>query len=417
MKDRIHKLRTFSTAKIRCGMNRFWIVGLINLVLAVSDALAQKPGPTKGMKAGLTGEYFNGPNFEQKVLTRTDPQVNFDWNWQSPGPGVQREYFSVRWTGKLYAPISGKYRFSATVDDGVRVWVGGKKVIDEWRKQDDSQFVGEILLTGNRFYDLRVEYYNDWKGSVISVFWESPEEQRLIGYKSTPSQLIPEKYLFSGPVRSRAAESTLANRLTRSPAVARRGSVTGRMSLLPAATAGPVAKSGTPKPALKSASTLAKGTESVVEKEPIPKPIPTVGGVARVEPEAGTPGLKVSVGESFTTLKAGETVLLRWVVFDQSEYTLLPESYPELNKLVEALRANPVLRVEIAGHTDNVGDQRLNQALSENRAKVVGNYLIQHGIRATRITTVGYGGSLPIVGNTNEEQRAKNRRVELIVNE
>ena len=397
-------------------MNRFWIVGLVNLVLAGSYALAQKPGLANGLKAGLTGEYFNGPNFEQKVLTRTDPQVNFDWNWQSPGPGVQREYFSVRWTGRLYAPTSGKYRFSATVDDGMRVWVGGEKVIDEWRKQDDTQFVGEILLTGNRFYELRVEYYNDWKGSIISVFWQSPEEQRLIGSKSTPSQLIPEKYLFSGPARSRAAESPPANRSTRLPAVAKREPVTGRISLIPAATAGPVAKPGTPKPTVKSASTLVKGTESVNPKEPVSTPIPALMGGAAVEPKAVTSGLKVSVGESFNNLKAGETVLLRWVVFDQSEYNLLPESYPELNKLIQALQANPVLRVEIAGHNDNVGDQRLNQSLSENRAKVVGNYLIQHGIRATRITTVGYGGSRPIVGNTNEEQRAKNRRVELIVN-
>ncbi len=381
-------------------------IALLGVWLAGSGAWAQKASPANGLKAGLKGEYFEGPNFERKVMTRTDAEVNFNWNWESPGPGVPREYFSVRWTGKLYAPTSGKYRFSATVDDGVRVWVGGKKVIDEWRKQDDSQFVGEIALNAKQLYDLRIEYYNDWKGSVISVFWESPEDRRLFSFTAKPHQVIPAKYLFSKPERP----------LPKPPVVPKREPAL--TSVLPIAANRPAPRPATPKlPALKpvpapatyNADAIATASAIALQK---PKPVhatvvPDVGALAPTPPAA----------PSFSNLKAGDAMVLRHVVFAQSEYTMLPESYIELDKLVRALQTSPALRVEIAGHTDNVGDKRLNQALSEFRAKVVATYLIRHGIADERITAKGYGGSRPLADNTSEAQRAQNRRVEFTVNQ
>ncbi|GAB2592923.1 PA14 domain-containing protein [Spirosoma areae] len=376
---------------------------LLSLWLAGSGAWAQKTRPAASLQAGLKGEYFSGPNFERKVMTRTDADVNFNWNWESPGPGVPREYFSVRWTGKLYAPTSGTYRFSATVDDGVRVWVGGKNVINEWRKQDDSQFVGEISLNGKQLYDLRIEYYNDWKGSVISVFWESPDDRRLFSFASKPHQVIPAKYLFSKPDRP----------LPKPPVAAKQQPAP--LPVLPVATTRPAPKPSTPKlPALKPVSTLAKRKTDSVATTPaklVQKPAPllatVVPGVAAPAPPAEP---------SFGKLKAGDAMVLQHVVFAQSDYTLLPESCAELDKLVRALQASPALRVEIAGHTDNIGDKRLNQALSEFRAKVVASYLIRHGIADARITAKGYGGSRPLADNTSEAQRAQNRRVEFIVN-
>ncbi len=108
-------------------------------------------------------------------------------------------------------------------------------------------------------------------------------------------------------------------------------------------------------------------------------------------------------------------VTLRHVQFEQSSYVLLPESFPELDKLVERLRQQAHWRIEVMGHTDNVGDPRLNQVLSEYRAKVVMNYLIRHGIADDRIEANGYGGSRPIAGNDTEDGRSRNRRVEFIL--
>ena len=112
---------------------------------------------------------------------------------------------------------------------------------------------------------------------------------------------------------------------------------------------------------------------------------------------------------------AGEAVVLRNVFFEQSDYRLLPASYAELDKLVRTMQQQPTLRIEIAGHTDNQGDPRLNLALSENRAKVVANYLIRHGIAEDRLDSKGYGGTRPLTDNVGEGSRAQNRRVEFVV--
>ena len=338
-------------------MRTVWTIGWL-LVLLGSRVAAQTGKPANG----LTGEYFNGPNFERKVLTRIDPAVDFDWNWQYPGPGVQREYFSVRWTGKLYAPKSGTYRFSALADDGVRVWVNGKKVIDEWRKQDDSHFAGDIPLTGGRLYDLRIEYFNDWKGSVISVFWEMLINNRPSYRSVLPRQVLAGTYLL--PRRDSRAIAT--------------------------------AKVSVKKPL---ASLVKPGKTSVAGTS--------------LAAKTGTPSRLPA--SPFANLKAGNAFVLRHVLFAQGDYTLLSESYTELDELVQALRANPALHIEVAGHTDNVGDKRLNLALSENRAKVVASYLIRHGIAENRITAKGYGGTKPIANNADEAQRPLNRRVELVV--
>lgn len=371
------------------------MVALILLLLVGNGAWAQKTAPaTRSGTGGLKGEYFNGPNFEQKVMTRTDAQINFDWNWESPGPGVPREYFSVRWTGKLYAPTTGKYRFSATVDDGVRVWVNGRKVIDEWRKQDDSQFVGEIALNGHQLYDLKVEYYNDWKGSVISVYWELPEDRTLFSFTSKPHQIIPAKYLFSKPER---VPTVVTNRKPT------------RAVVMPAASRSGTSSSATQPATFKPGLPPTGRRTATVAGTLVQKPVSVS---AAIPPKSVTPP---PADQPFGNLNAGQAIVLRHVVFAQSEYTLLPESEAELDRLVRALQVNPTLRIEIAGHTDNVGDKRLNQALSEYRAKMVASYLIRHGISDARITATGYGGTRPIADNDSEAQRARNRRVEFIV--
>jgi OmpA-OmpF porin, OOP family len=117
----------------------------------------------------------------------------------------------------------------------------------------------------------------------------------------------------------------------------------------------------------------------------------------------------------FRALQAGQAVRLDQVFFDQSSYHMRPESYDELNKLVKTLQTQPTLAIEIAGHTDNVGDRRLNQLLSENRAKVVANYLIRQGVAERRLRYNGYGDSRPAAPNDAEENRRKNRRVEFVV--
>lgn len=104
------------------------------------------------------------------------------------------------------------------------------------------------------------------------------------------------------------------------------------------------------------------------------------------------------------------SVVFKNVLFESGSADLLPISSQELDRLAEVLLQSPDLRVEIAGHTDDVGDERANQLLSEERAKAVGLYLEAQGIAPGRITTRGYGERQPIASNATDAGRARNRR-------
>jgi len=104
---------------------------------------------------------------------------------------------------------------------------------------------------------------------------------------------------------------------------------------------------------------------------------------------------------------------LKNVFFDVDKFDLKPESKAECQKLVNFLKSNPKLRVEIGGHTDSDGNKKANQLLSQNRAKAVFDYCVNSGIVATRLAFKGYGDSKPKVPNTSPENKAKNRRTEI----
>ena len=114
-------------------------------------------------------------------------------------------------------------------------------------------------------------------------------------------------------------------------------------------------------------------------------------------------------------IKAGKSVVLKNVFFETSKFELKSTSKVELNKLVSFLSQNTSVSIEIGGHTDNVGSNESNQQLSENRAKSVYDYLVNHGVSAERLTYKGYSSSMPIASNDTEAGRAKNRRTEFKV--
>ena len=114
-------------------------------------------------------------------------------------------------------------------------------------------------------------------------------------------------------------------------------------------------------------------------------------------------------------IDTGMTVELKNIFFETAKFDLKDESKAELQKLGSFLNTNKTLRIEISGHTDNVGDKKLNQILSENRAKSVLEYLVTNGIAKERLAYKGYGDSKPKVDNETPENRARNRRTEFKV--
>lgn len=115
-------------------------------------------------------------------------------------------------------------------------------------------------------------------------------------------------------------------------------------------------------------------------------------------------------------IDTGSVVELKNIFFDVNKFDLKPESKAELDKLVSFLTANPNLKIELGGHTDNTGDRKSNMLLSANRAKAVSDYLITSGkIVANRLSSKGYADLKPKVPNDSPENKAKNRRTEFKV--
>ncbi|HET9137401.1 MAG TPA: OmpA family protein, partial [Candidatus Kapabacteria bacterium] len=106
-------------------------------------------------------------------------------------------------------------------------------------------------------------------------------------------------------------------------------------------------------------------------------------------------------------------VRLNNIFFDFDKATLKPESYPELNRLVDILKKNPDVKTEVGGHTDNKGTHQYNLDLSKKRTQAVVDYLVSQGCNAATLTAKGYAETVPIAPNDTDEGRAQNRRVEI----
>ena len=132
-------------------------------------------------------------------------------------------------------------------------------------------------------------------------------------------------------------------------------------------------------------------------------------------PAFSIPSFQHFKGCSIKPIKVGETVILKNIFFETAKYDLKPESQIELNKLIDLLNKNPKMKIELSGHTDNVGGKEYNQTLSENRAKAVYDYLVAHNISAERLSYKGYGDTKPIDTNDTDQGRANNRRTEFKV--
>ncbi|MEY4929410.1 MAG: putative outer membrane protein, partial [Bacteroidota bacterium] len=111
-------------------------------------------------------------------------------------------------------------------------------------------------------------------------------------------------------------------------------------------------------------------------------------------------------------IEVGETMQLNNVFFEKGRPTLMPQSFPELDRLVQIMEENPSIKIELGGHTDNVGNKDALMKLSQDRVLSVKAYLEKKGIKKDRIDGKGYGSTQPIAPNTNEADRQRNRRVE-----
>ncbi|MGQ9626278.1 MAG: PA14 domain-containing protein [Anaerolineae bacterium] len=118
------------------------------------------------------GEYFNNPYlFGAPLFTRFDSEINFTWGWAGPGDWIPPDNFSVRWKGDIYFPYSGCYSFFTRSDDGVRLWVDGRLLINHWYDQTHAVHTGSVYLNAGT-HQVQVEYYDHLYWSEITVWWD-----------------------------------------------------------------------------------------------------------------------------------------------------------------------------------------------------------------------------------------------------
>ncbi|MCP4245441.1 MAG: beta-galactosidase [bacterium] len=131
--------------------------------------------PAEGEGTGLTGAYYKGADFHRRVLVRNDPTVDFDFRTDSPARAIGTTDYSVRWQGKLRAPESGVYQFHTESDDGVRLWIDDRRIIDHWSSHGpvvDS--ATPVELETGRAYKVRVEFFQRGGGAVVRLLWTLP---------------------------------------------------------------------------------------------------------------------------------------------------------------------------------------------------------------------------------------------------
>ena len=124
---------------------------------------------------GLNAEYFANVNFSGvPVLKRVDASVDFEWNNVSPGPGVPAGNYSIRWTGELVPPVDGDYRLGASADGGYRIYLDGKKFIDDFAPHATRTMTTLVHLQAGHPYPIRIEYFHGWWEATARLLWLPP---------------------------------------------------------------------------------------------------------------------------------------------------------------------------------------------------------------------------------------------------
>ncbi len=137
---------------------------------------------------GLLGMYFADRKLTKKVFERVDPTLKFHWG-KNPGPGIGHDNWGARWTGFVMPQHSEVYTFYVKSDDGSRLWVDGKQLVNQWKDQGPTERRGTIKLEAGKRYSIKVDFYERAGGATCELRWSSP---------STPKQIIPSASLYSG---------------------------------------------------------------------------------------------------------------------------------------------------------------------------------------------------------------------------
>ena len=154
---------------------------------------ASGANPANGNGNGLTATYFNERNLTQPGLTRTDPTIDFKWGQGAPDQAIAPDTFSARWTGQIQPRYSETYEFTTRSDDGIRVWIDGQKIIDNWTMHAPTDNTGTITLEAGQKYDIQIEYFENLQGASLQLSWASLSQIK---------EIVPQSQLYSASAPS-----------------------------------------------------------------------------------------------------------------------------------------------------------------------------------------------------------------------
>lgn len=173
----------------------------------VAEAAFDLPAPAAG--TGLRGEYFDGLEFGPRLMARVDPLLKFNWNKEPPHPSMPRYTYTVRWTGFLEVPQSASWRFETEADDGVRLWIGDRLVLQNWTTRRVSTDKGNVDLEAGRRHAIKLEFFQGQGDAEIRLFWNGPG----VGREIVPAKWLSLPGSWPEGVTTRAG-SFLAGRVT-----------------------------------------------------------------------------------------------------------------------------------------------------------------------------------------------------------
>ena len=185
------------------SMNPRQLIGLVAAIVLTVGAgyAAVKTFAASNTVAGLSATYYDNIDFTGKSVSRTDPNIAFDWSANSgasPATGIATTTWSARWTGTLTAPATGTYQFSTLSDDGVRAWIGSQEVVNSWTDHHGFTDAGTVRLIKGTKYPIKVEYYQNGGSDQLTLYWKIPGVAKV----AIPSSALSTSVASSTPTPS-----------------------------------------------------------------------------------------------------------------------------------------------------------------------------------------------------------------------
>ncbi len=147
-------------------------------LIPIDPALLTPAGATAGH--GWKAEYFDNMTLTGKpAITRIDPKINFDWVGDGPGDGMPVDQFSARWTATLRPDVSGERLLEVSSDDGIRVWLDGTLIIEDWSNHAETYLNAPVVLEAGRAYELKLEYFENGGSAVVRCGWSVRQEGKI----------------------------------------------------------------------------------------------------------------------------------------------------------------------------------------------------------------------------------------------